>query len=197
MGGGGMGGGGGGHGGRRHQMQLITYYQHSNGRFRMRVTTTAGVWNSDPNNLSSMAASFDQEAAAVMMARIAVHRTETEDSPEILLWLDRSLIRLCSKFAEYRKDDPSSFRLAPSFSMFPQFMFHLRRSQFLQVSYRFMRGGAGRAHARHVAETRCPEDTSLIHLPHFLPPCRPSTPRRTRPPTRACSSRGRTSRTRW
>ena len=118
---------------RRHHMQLITYYQHSNGRYRMRVTTTAGIWNSDPNNLTSMAASFDQEAAAVMMARIAVNRVESEDSAEILRWLDRSLIRLCSKFAEYRKDDPSSFRLAPSFTLFPQFMFHLRRSQFMRT----------------------------------------------------------------
>ncbi|KAH9649515.1 protein transport protein SEC23 [Citrus sinensis] len=48
-------------------------------------------------------------------------------------WLDRSLIRLCSKFGDYRKDDPASFTLNPSFSLFPQFMFNLRRSQFVQV----------------------------------------------------------------
>lgn len=39
----------------------------------------------------------------------------------------------CQKFGEYHKDDPSSFRLNDTFSMFPQFMFHLRRSQFMQV----------------------------------------------------------------
>ena len=38
-----------------------------------------------------------------------------------------------AKFADYRKDDPASFRLSSSFSIYPQFMFHLRRSQFLQV----------------------------------------------------------------
>ena len=48
-------------------------------------------------------------------------------------WVDRSLIRLAAKFAEYRKDDPNSFRLPPEFSIYPQFMFHLRRSQFLQL----------------------------------------------------------------
>ncbi|MFQ6659980.1 hypothetical protein Gotur_028656, partial [Gossypium turneri] len=48
-------------------------------------------------------------------------------------WLDRNLIRLCSKFGNYRKDDPSSFTLNPCFSLFPQFMFNLRRSQFVQV----------------------------------------------------------------
>jgi hypothetical protein len=30
--------------GKRHHLQLITYYLHSNGRYRMRVTTTAGGW---------------------------------------------------------------------------------------------------------------------------------------------------------
>ena len=129
---GGMGGGG-GMGGKPHHMQLITYYQHSSGRLRMRVTTTAGVWNADPNDLSGMARTFDQEAAAVLMARIAMHRTETEELPDVLRWLDRSLIRLCAKFAEYRKDDPTSFRLSPNFSLFPQFMFHLRRSKLMQT----------------------------------------------------------------
>jgi hypothetical protein len=41
--------------------------------------------------------------------------------------------RQCQKFAEYRKDDAGSFQLGPQFSIYPQFMFHLRRSQFLQV----------------------------------------------------------------
>jgi protein transport protein SEC23 len=43
----------------------------------------------------------------------------------------RALIRLCGKFATYRKDDAASFRLPPEFGIFPQFMFHLRRSKFL------------------------------------------------------------------
>ena len=37
------------------------------------------------------------------------------------------------QFADYRKDDAASFRLSSQFSIYPQFMFHLRRSQFLQV----------------------------------------------------------------
>jgi len=80
-----------------------------------------------------IAASFDQEAAAVLMARIAVFKAEIDDSPDVLRWLDRMLIRLCQKFADYRKEAPTSFRLTDNFSIYPQFMFHLRRSQFLQV----------------------------------------------------------------
>ena len=81
----------------------------------------------------TIAAQFDQEAAAVLMSRIAVFKAEIDDSPDVLRWLDRMLIRLCQKFADYRKEDQTSFRLAPNFSIYPQFMFHLRRSQFLQV----------------------------------------------------------------
>ena len=69
----------------------------------------------------------------MLMARIAVFKAEIDDSPDVLRWLDRMLIRLCQKFADYRKEDPASFRLTDNFSIYPQFMFHLRRSQFLQV----------------------------------------------------------------
>jgi len=60
-------------------------------------------------------------------------KAEIDDSSDVLRWLDRMLIRLCQKFADYRKEDPASFRLTDNFSIYPQFMFHLRRSQFLQV----------------------------------------------------------------
>lgn len=76
---------------------------------------------------------FDQEAAAVLSARLAVFRTESEDPNDVMRWVDRSLIRLCNKFADFVPDDPSTFRLSPQFSLYPQFMFHLRRSQFLQL----------------------------------------------------------------
>lgn len=119
--------------GKRHHVQLVTQYQHSNGSYRVRVTTLGGPWHNDPSNLLPVARSFDQEAATVLMARLAVQKASgADETPDILRWLDRSLIRLCSKFAEYQKDQPSSFRLSPEFSLYPQFMFHLRRSQFLQ-----------------------------------------------------------------
>jgi protein transport protein SEC23 len=125
--------------GKRHYLQIITYYQHSNSRYRMRVTTSSGAWSPMPISkdssgaLTSLAASFDQETAAVVMGRLAVQRVEGGDANEILRWLDRCLIRLCSKFAEYRRGDPASFTLAENFRIFPQFMFHMRRSPFMQV----------------------------------------------------------------
>lgn len=113
-------------------MQFLTYYQHSSGQFHLRVTTVARNL-SGPSGDPAIAQSFDQEAAAVLMSRIAVFKAEVDDGPDVLRWVDRMLIRLCSRFAEYRKDDPSSFRLEKNFTLYPQFMFHLRRSQFLQV----------------------------------------------------------------
>ncbi|KAK7103754.1 protein transport protein Sec23A-like isoform X2 [Littorina saxatilis] len=119
--------------GGRGYLQFITQYQHSSGQRRVRVTTVARNWADASSNIQHIAAGFDQEAGAVLMSRIAVYRAETDDGPDVLRWLDRMLIRLCQKFGEYHKDDPNSFRFSENFSLYPQFMFHLRRSQFLQV----------------------------------------------------------------
>uniref|UniRef100_A0A3Q3QHL0 Protein transport protein SEC23 n=1 Tax=Monopterus albus TaxID=43700 RepID=A0A3Q3QHL0_MONAL len=119
--------------GGRGAIQFVTQYQHSSGQRRIRVTTTARNWADAQTQIQNIAASFDQEAAAILMARLAVYRAETEEGPDVLRWLDRQLIRLCQKFGDYHKDDPNSFRFSETFSLYPQFMFHLRRSPFLQV----------------------------------------------------------------
>uniref|UniRef100_A0A8C0JGQ5 Protein transport protein SEC23 n=1 Tax=Chelonoidis abingdonii TaxID=106734 RepID=A0A8C0JGQ5_CHEAB len=93
--------------GGRGAIQFVTQYQHSSGQRRIRVTTVARNWADAQTQIQNIAASFDQEAAAILMARLAVYRAETEEGPDVLRWLDRQLIRL--------------------------FMFHLRRSPFLQV----------------------------------------------------------------
>jgi len=120
--------------GGRGCLQFITSYQHASGQKRVRVTTLARNWADPATALPHIAASFDQEGAAVLMARMASWRADTsEEGSDVLRWVDRMLIRLCQKFGEYNKDSPDSFRLPENFSLYPQFMFHLRRSQFLQV----------------------------------------------------------------
>jgi len=52
---------------------------------------------------------------------------------DVIRWLDRMLIKLVNRFADYKKDNPGSFKLSGEFSLFPQFMFYLRRSQFLHT----------------------------------------------------------------
>lgn len=51
-------------------------------------------WADASTNIQHISAGYDQEAAAVLMARIAVFRAETDDGPDVLRWLDRMLIRL-------------------------------------------------------------------------------------------------------
>uniref|UniRef100_A0A669DZL7 Protein transport protein SEC23 n=1 Tax=Oreochromis niloticus TaxID=8128 RepID=A0A669DZL7_ORENI len=93
--------------GGRGAVQFVTQYQHSNTQRRIRVTTIARNWADAQSQIQHIESSFDQEAAAVLMARLGVFRAESEEGPDVLRWLDRQLIRL--------------------------FMFHLRRSPFLQV----------------------------------------------------------------
>ncbi|GAA5812916.1 GTPase-activating protein S23 [Mucor flavus] len=144
--------------GSRGLIQFATHYQHSSGQFRLRVTTVAR--NFAEGQSPEIANSFDQETAAVLMARIAVFKGEVDDGPDVLRWLDRMLIRLCQRFADYRKDDPHSLRLSENFSIYPQFMFHLRRSQFLQV---FNNSPDETAFYRHVLN-REGVDNSLIMI---------------------------------
>ncbi|GKV06203.1 hypothetical protein SLEP1_g18117 [Rubroshorea leprosula] len=113
--------------------QFLTYYQHSSGEMRLRVTTLSRRWVAGPGSIQDLIAGFDQEAAAAVMARLVSFKMEIEAEFDPIRWLDKTLIHVCSKFGDYQKDNPSSFSLSPRFSIFPQFVFHLRRSQFVQV----------------------------------------------------------------
>ncbi|KAH9679928.1 protein transport protein SEC23 [Citrus sinensis] len=114
-------------------LQFLTSFQSPEGRSVLRVTTVTRQWVDSAVSSEELVQGFDQESAAVVMARLTSLKMEMEEGFDATRWLDRSLIRLCSKFGDYRKDDPASFTLNPSFSLFPQFMFNLRRSQFVQV----------------------------------------------------------------
>ncbi|WFD34192.1 GTPase-activating protein S23 [Malassezia cuniculi] len=149
--------------GSRGLVQFVTHYQHSSGQYRLRVTTIAR--NFAEGGSGQIALSFDQEAAAVLMARIAVFKAEIDDSPDVLRWLDRMLIRLCQKFADYRKDDPTSFRLGETFNIYPQFMFHLRRSQFLQV---FNNSPDETAYYRHVLNSEDVNSSLIMIQPTLM-----------------------------
>uniref|UniRef100_A0AAQ5Z6E1 Protein transport protein SEC23 n=1 Tax=Amphiprion ocellaris TaxID=80972 RepID=A0AAQ5Z6E1_AMPOC len=86
--------------GGRGAIQFVTQYQHSSGQRRIRVTTTARNWADAQTQIQSIAASFDQEAAAILMARLAVYRAETEEGPDVLRWLDRQLPQRRSKLLQ-------------------------------------------------------------------------------------------------
>lgn len=63
----------------------------------MLFTIFPSSWADPQTGQHSIALGFDQEAAAVLMARLAVHRSETDqDGTDVLRWVDRMLIRLVS-----------------------------------------------------------------------------------------------------
>jgi protein transport protein SEC23 len=63
-----------------------------------KCSTNSGIvsWADAQSQLRHIEAAFDQEAAAVLMARLGVFRAESEEGPDVLRWLDRQLIRLVS-----------------------------------------------------------------------------------------------------
>lgn len=89
-----------------------------NGSQRMRVTTCQRLL-SNPDDKREMAYGFDQETAAVLLTRYSIFKTYDEDSMDVIRWLDRMLIKLVARFADYTKDDPKSFKLSKEFSLFP------------------------------------------------------------------------------
>lgn len=65
--------------GGRGAIQFVTQYQHSSTQKRIRVTTIARNWADAQSQLRHIEAAFDQEAAAVLMARLGVFRAESEE----------------------------------------------------------------------------------------------------------------------
>jgi protein transport protein SEC23 len=115
-------------------IQILTSFIAGDRSHRLRVTTVVKKIIPDlnsPSNKNEISQSFDQEAASVLMTRMCVLKGYTEESREILKWVDKSLIKFMQKFSNFSKDDVRSFKLSPTFYYFPQFMFYLRRSHFI------------------------------------------------------------------
>lgn len=66
-------------GGANGSIQFTTHYTHSSGSQRLRVTTVNRPLRDGGS--PEIPASFDQETAAVLMARIAVFKSEVDDGP--------------------------------------------------------------------------------------------------------------------
>lgn len=65
--------------GPQGSIQFTTHYTHSSGSQRLRVTTINRPLRDGGS--PEIAQSFDQETAAVLMARIAVFKSEVDDGP--------------------------------------------------------------------------------------------------------------------
>ncbi|GKV51150.1 hypothetical protein SLEP1_g57824 [Rubroshorea leprosula] len=67
--------------------QFLTYYQHSSGEMRLRVTTLSRRWVAGPGSIQDLISGFDQEAAAAVMARLVSFKMEIELGIVLLSWL--------------------------------------------------------------------------------------------------------------
>ena len=66
-----------------------------------------------------------------MLARMATRKSEIEDAMEVKKWVDRLLLKFTVRFAQFQRHDKSSFNIPGPMKKFPQFMYHLRRSIFI------------------------------------------------------------------
>jgi protein transport protein SEC23 len=65
------------------------------------------------------------------MARQCVNKMLFEEQKNIRHWVDHTLVKWASHFANYAKNDESSFTLPKEMRRFHQLLFHLRRSHFV------------------------------------------------------------------
>jgi protein transport protein SEC23 len=113
-------------------IQYRTTYQHPTGYRIQRVTTIARQWVPPSSGLPSLLAGFDQEACTSLIARYAVYKADNEETQPVR-WIDRHLIQFMHQFAQYQKDVANSCQFPPQISLYPEFMFHLRRGNLIQV----------------------------------------------------------------
>ena len=120
-------------GGTPFYLQFCVRYKRSNGEIRLRVMTVARRW-AESSAAHEIVAGFDQEASALLMARVSTFRVEHEETFDLLRWLDRTLHSESGQIRRVRRDAPETFRMPGPMAIYPQFMFNLRRSQFLQTA---------------------------------------------------------------
>lgn len=78
----------------------------------MRVSTFKLVFSAHENAVSDIKEGFDQDAAFVLFARVAIRKIENEPSVnDVVRWVDKQLIKMCNKLGNFIHDVPNSFKL--------------------------------------------------------------------------------------
>ena len=114
-------------------IQFITSYQHPDGTQHIHVTTSQRFMNQGSDSMDSIISNFDQEAATAIIARQAIDTVANNSSVNALTFVNKILIDFLSVFAKYRVNDTRSVVIPPNVNLLPQFIYHLRRSNFIQI----------------------------------------------------------------
>ncbi|KAG5485622.1 hypothetical protein LSCM4_06578 [Leishmania orientalis] len=118
-------------------IQFVTRYTTPRGEHRVRVTSVVQPIASPtaPPDYYTQAGAFDQTCAATIVARMAVsilekHPGKWDDAKR---WLDTLLVRFVRRYSSFSPGQPNTLRLDPCLSLFPSFMYNLRRSEYFMV----------------------------------------------------------------
>jgi len=86
----------------------------------MRVTTLQYLYSQNENSTTDIKDGFDQDAAFILFTRIAIRKIELEPSVnDVVRWVDKQLIKFCSKLGNFIHDVPTSFKLVEKLEYFP------------------------------------------------------------------------------
>jgi len=121
---------------KRHGfLQLQTKYMHPAGQTRLRVTTVSHAYADLATQ--EILTGFDYEAAAILVFRHAVNKTDNGERDNVETWLDDKIVRLMKTFATWREKDVASLTVDVRIAWFVQMVYHLQRSWLLNsISYR-------------------------------------------------------------
>jgi protein transport protein SEC23 len=118
-------------------IQFVTRYVTPRGEQRVRVTSIVQpVAPSDATpDYFTQSGAFDQTCAATVVARLAVsilerHPGKWDDAKR---WLDTLLVRFVRRYSTFTPNQPNTLQLNPCLSLFPSFMYNLRRSEYFMV----------------------------------------------------------------
>ncbi|ESL11601.1 protein transport protein Sec23 [Trypanosoma rangeli SC58] len=124
---------------RRRFFQFVVRFITPHGESRVRVTSVVlpvapSLPSIDPQYFVLHQA-FDQTCAATVLARMVVSILEKHPSKwdDTKRWLDTLLVRFVRRYGTFRPGVPESLRLHPCLSLFPSFLFNLRRSEYFMV----------------------------------------------------------------
>jgi protein transport protein SEC23 len=113
-------------------IQFVSRFRRlATGKNHIRVTTACIRFADLTTTKHDITAGFDQEAAAVLVARLAMWKLNAEETVDVVHWVDRLLIKFCRLFGTYTPNEPGTFSLDGQFGFLPLFMYHFRRSPFL------------------------------------------------------------------
>ncbi|KAE8302458.1 Sec23 [Giardia duodenalis] len=112
------------------------YIDNVTGDQILRVTTYVFQGANPLSDWAKISSEFDQEAAAVVLAKITMfnlmHRPGIT-TDEVMRYIDRSIIKLSQAFSSYQLQNAATLVFQPNFEFFPQFLYHFRRSEFIQL----------------------------------------------------------------